>query len=63
MGISYGEIVALKQEFDKQCEEMKIEWVSDEVKQQAFDEFVSDYEDGNEEPKVMFCGYGYEKKD
>ena len=59
MAVSYGEIAALQNDFDKQCEELGVAWTDDEVRNEAFCEFVTDYEDG-EEPEVRLCGYGYE---
>ena len=61
MGISYGEISALEQEFNRQCESMNIEWVDESVRQEALSQFINDYENGEKEPKVTFCGYGYEQ--
>ena len=61
MDISYGEIAVLGHEFDKQCEELGIEWIDEDVKEECFNDFISQYEDGNDEPEVRLLGYGYEK--
>lgn len=58
--ISYGEIAELTNVFDEQCKELGIVWIDEEVEEQAFGQFVSDYENGDENPQVLLCGYGYE---
>ena len=59
-GISYGEITTLEAEFNKQCVEQKIRWTDDEVRQEALVQFINDYENGDDDPKVTLLGYGYE---
>lgn len=56
--VSYSEIFALESEFDRQCQEKKIVWTDEDVRQEALSQFISDYENG-EEPQVLLCGYGY----
>lgn len=58
-GISYGEIAALEEEFNKQCLTKHIDWTDEEVRQEALNQFISDYEDGDEDPQVLLNGYGY----
>lgn len=57
--ISYGEIAYLQTEFNRQCEKLGVVWDDMEVKQEALNEFIRDYEDGNDNPEVILCGYGY----
>lgn len=59
MALSFGEILALQDEFESQCTAMGVVWTDKEVEGEALNQFISDYEDGNEDPKVMLCGYGY----
>jgi hypothetical protein len=59
MGTSYEEIALLEQEFDRQCEERGIRWLSEEVRQESLNEFILEYEYGNEKPEVMLLDYGY----
>ena len=59
-GISYGELVALEQEFNKQCIQKQIKWTDDEVRTEALIQFQNDYENGDEDPQVLLLGYGYE---
>lgn len=56
---SYGELVDLEERFDRQCNEMGITWTDDEIRNEAYLDFCSQYEDGNDNPEVNLCGYGY----
>lgn len=60
MGISYGELSELEKDFEKQCDELGIEWVDDDVRTECLTDFISQYENGNC-PIVMLCGYGYKE--
>ena len=51
-GISYGELAALEVEFDKQCEQQHVQWTDEEVRQEALNTFISDYEEGDDEPQI-----------
>lgn len=62
MGISYKEIALLELEFDKQCEERGVEWVSEDVRQESLNDFISQYEEGNDQPEVLLLGYGLATK-
>jgi len=61
-GLSYGELVALEQSFNRQCISQHIRWTDDEVRQEALIQFINDYEEGGDdtEPQVLLLGYGYE---
>lgn len=61
-GISYGELVALEQSFNRQCIQQHIKWTDNEACQEALFQFIIDYENSGEdkEPKLMLLGYGYE---
>ena len=58
-GISYGELAALEVEFNKQCEQQHVQWTDEEVRQEALMTFISDYEEGDDDPQITLCGYGY----
>lgn len=59
LNLSYGEIAALEFEFNNQCKKMGIRWVDEDVKMEALNQFIADYEDGDADPQVMLLGYGY----
>lgn len=58
--VSYGEMSALSDEFEKQCEKLGICWTDEDVMGEAFCSFVNDYQNGDDDPQVILCGYGYE---
>lgn len=60
MGTSYGELAVLEQEFDRQCKKLGVRWVNEEVRLECLNDFINQYEEGNNDPEVMLCGYGYE---
>lgn len=60
---SYGELVWLSEQFDKQCEELGVEWTDEEVKEQAYLDFCGQWISGEDNPEVLLCGYGDTKKD
>ena len=57
--VSYGELAALEVEFNNQCRDKHIEWTDEEVRQEALNQFIIDYQEGDEDPQVLLNGYGY----
>lgn len=58
---SYGEMVMLSDMFEKQCIDLGIVWTDMDVKDEAYCDFCLQWEEGDDEPEVLLCGYGYEK--
>ena len=58
--VSYGELEALELEFKNQCKQMGVKWVNEETRIEALNQFVLDYLEGDDDPEVLLCGYGYE---
>lgn len=59
-GISYGELSELSDLFEGRCEQLGIIWTDLDVRDEAYLDFCSQWEDGIEEPELRLCGYGYE---
>lgn len=58
--VSYGELVMLEDKFNSQCKKKGIKWVNEETRIEALNQFEMDYMEGNDNPELMLCGYGYE---
>lgn len=48
--------------FEKQCEDKGIVWTDLEVKDEAYLDFCSQWIQGEDNPEVLLCDYGYELK-
>ena len=59
---SYGELSMLSDMFEKQCEELGVEWTDEEVKDECYLDFCGQWICGEDNPEVLLCGYGYEQK-
>lgn len=51
--ISYGELVALEVEFNKQVQEQGVTFHDDEYHQEALNDFIQQYQDGNDNPQLV----------
>ena len=58
--VSYSQLEALELEFKNQCKERGIKWTEDDVRLEALNQFIIDYAEGDDDPEVLLCGYGYE---
>jgi len=58
--ITYGELAVLNNMFDEQCLEKGVNWIDQDVKQEAFSDFCSQYEEGNDKLEVRLLGHGYD---
>lgn len=60
--LSYGTLVWLGTEFDKQCKKIGIMWTDGDVRNEAYLDFCEQWQDGEDYPEVTLCGYGYKYK-
>lgn len=51
--VSYGELAALDEEFDRQVNERGITFPDEEVEQECLFDFVQQYIDGNDNPEIQ----------
>ena len=60
-GLSYGELTVLEDEFNVACAAEGIVWTDADVRSECLQDFISQYEEGEDFPSVRLLGYGYEK--
>ena len=58
---SYGELAMLTDMFEQQCTDNGVVWTDLEVKVEAYLDFCSQWIEGDDNPEVLLCGYGYEQ--
>lgn len=59
--VSYGELHELEKEFKKQCDDLGVVWIDTDVREETFMDFVSQYQDGDDDPQILLNNYGYEQ--
>lgn len=57
--MTFLELAILQEHFDEMCDNIGIVWTDEDVKSEALNQFIVDYEEGIENPEVRLCGYGY----
>ncbi len=58
--LSYGDIAELQYKFEEQCKQQGVVWTDDEVRDECLFDFIGQYGNWIDEPKVRLLGYGYE---
>lgn len=53
--VSYGELIALDEEFERQVKERYIEFPDSEIEEQCHLDFVQQYIDGDDDPQINIC--------
>ena len=53
--VSYGELAALDEEFEKQVKERNIVFPDPEIEEQCHFDFVQQYIDGDDDPQINIC--------
>lgn len=53
--VSYGELVALDEEFERQVKEKNIVFPDPEIEEDCHFDFVQQYIDGDDDPQIRIC--------